>query len=96
MVWVILFRLDSIIRLDPSLVLYNYLWNGWNQVDIGPIYLIRGSNETKTQYCSAIPYEDNDNHPEPVVGLGSESTKGLVTLLDKWLEANNCHDNGHN
>ena len=41
---VILFRLDSIIRLDPSVGLYNYLWNGQNQVDLGPIDLIVGSN----------------------------------------------------
>jgi hypothetical protein len=45
LVGVILFRLDFIICLDPSvMVLYNYLWNGWNQVDIGPIDLILASN----------------------------------------------------
>jgi hypothetical protein len=44
LVGVILFRLDSMIRPDPSVVLYNYLWNGWNQVDIGPIVLILVSN----------------------------------------------------
>jgi hypothetical protein len=40
LVLLILFRLDSIILLDPSVELYNYLWNGCNQVDIGPIDLI--------------------------------------------------------
>jgi hypothetical protein len=32
-----------------------------------------------------------------VVGLGSETAKGLVTLVvDKWLEDNNFQGNGHN
>jgi hypothetical protein len=44
LVRVILFRLDSMIGLDPSFILYNYLGKGWNQVDIGPIDLICGSN----------------------------------------------------
>ncbi len=44
MVRVILFRLNSMIGLDPSFILYNYLGKGWDQVDIGPIELIRGSN----------------------------------------------------
>ena len=47
MVRVILFRLDSMIGLDPSFVLYNYLGKeakGWNQVDVGPIDLILVSN----------------------------------------------------
>jgi hypothetical protein len=44
LVRVILFRLYSMIRPDPSVILYNYLGNGWNQVDIGPIDLILGSN----------------------------------------------------
>jgi hypothetical protein len=42
LVGVILFRLDSIIGLDPSVELYNCLWNGRNQVGIGPIYMILG------------------------------------------------------
>ncbi len=44
MVRVILFRLYSMIQPNPSVILYNYLGNGWNQVDIGPIDLILGSN----------------------------------------------------
>jgi hypothetical protein len=45
MVGVILFGLDSIIRLDPAVAeLYNYLWNGWSQADIGWIAMILGSN----------------------------------------------------
>ena len=38
------FRLDSMIGLDPSVVLYNYLGPGWNHVDIGLLYLILGHN----------------------------------------------------
>ncbi len=70
MVRVILFRLDFIICLDPSVVLYNYIWNAWN-----PSRYWADRLDTCVQFLKRMYYESYMNFetkPPPYSSTYSE------------------------